>query len=186
MTRCPSRNTSYHRYIFSWQWLTLTQQEWLMAFYSCDFWHPTLSKWNKRVLVAPAFNRSESFSLLLATGDVLFQQELLHNFLIPQFWERYTCVGTSSVKHSFRSTHCNTVHNHKATQGGCCTTPVSRHKLCWVFVPCSGSKSLQSDMTLQAASCEQHKKLVLKSFLATNFYHGRQQLRLCYKEDTCR
>lgn len=150
MTKCPSRNTSYHRYIFSWQWLTLTQQEWLMSFFSCDFWHSTLSKWNKRVLVAPALNRKECFSLLWATGNVLFHQELLHDFFIPSFGRGTLCVGTSSVKHSFRSTHCNTVRNHKATQGGCCTTPVSRHKkkLCWVFVPCSGSKSPQSDMTL--------------------------------------
>ena len=43
----------------------------------------------------------------------------------------------------------------------------STEKPCWVFVPCSGSKSLLSDMTLHTASCKQHKKLVLESFPAT-------------------
>lgn len=52
----------------------------------------------KRLLVAPALNK-ESFTLLLTTGNVLFQQDLLYDFFIP-IYRRGTLVWAPALSNT--------------------------------------------------------------------------------------
>lgn len=123
----------------------------------------------KRLLVAPALNRKESFTLLLATGSELFQQDLLYDFFIP-IYRRGTLVWAPALSNTAPAVLSapQYAHTRKPRQAVVLLLSPGTKKLCWVFVSCSGSESLQPDMTLHTASYEQVKKLALESLLTTN------------------